>query len=73
MRDGDQVILKNVNYFNNFDLYSKERLPDISDEIKEYYSELLDETPSPKFYNGRLFFITVSYTSQLLVLTILHY
>ena len=43
MRDGDQVILKNVNYFNNFDLYSKEDSPDISDEIKEYYSELLDE------------------------------
>ena len=43
MRDGDQVILKNVNYFNKFDLYSKEDSPDISDEIKEYYSLLLDE------------------------------
>ena len=43
MNESDEIKLKNVNMFNRFDLYSKEDNPDISDEIKEYYSLLLDQ------------------------------
>ena len=43
MNDSDEIKLKNVNMFNQFDLYSKEDNPDISDEVKDYYSSLLDE------------------------------
>jgi len=43
MNENDNIKLLNVKNFNTFDLYSKEDLPDISDEIKEYYDNLLDE------------------------------
>ena len=43
MNELDKETLKNVNHFNQFDLYSKEDSPDISDEIKKYYDELLEE------------------------------
>ena len=43
MNEKDTDILEAVNHFNQFDLYSKEDSPDISDEIKEYYDKLLDE------------------------------
>ena len=43
MNDSDEIKLKNINMFNQFDLYSKEDNPDISDEVKDYYSSLLDE------------------------------
>ena len=43
MNEADKETLKNVNHFNQFDLYSKEDSPDISDEIKEYYNGLLDK------------------------------
>ena len=43
MNELDKETLKNVNHFNQFDLYSKEDSPDISNEIKKYYDELLEE------------------------------
>ena len=43
MNEADKETLINVNHFNQFDLYSKEDSPDISDEIKEYYNGLLDK------------------------------
>ena len=43
MNSTDKEILDVVNHFNQFDLYSKEDTPDISDEVKDYYSQLLDE------------------------------
>ena len=43
MNSKDKETLEAVNHFNQFDLYSKEDTPDISDEVKEYYSQLLDE------------------------------
>ena len=59
MRDGDQIILKNVNYFNNFDLYSKEDSPDISDEIKEYYDNLEpgQKRPNVKFEDIKSYYV----------------
>jgi inositol oxygenase len=43
MDESDSQKLKNVNHFNQFDLYSKEDSPEISDEIKQYYSALISE------------------------------
>ena len=43
MNELDKETLKNVNHFNQFDLYSKEDSPDISNEIRKYYDELLEE------------------------------
>lgn len=43
MTKDDEEILKNVNEFNRFDLYSKEDDIIISNNIKEYYDKLLDE------------------------------
>tara|TARA_B100001287_G_C22634830_1_gene506991 strand:- start:588 stop:1298 length:711 start_codon:yes stop_codon:yes gene_type:complete len=43
MVDSDYDILKNVKEFNQFDLYSKEDNTNISNDIKEYYDNLLDE------------------------------
>lgn len=43
MTEEDKETLKNVKYFNEFDLYSKEDDDfKLTDEIKEYYSRLLD-------------------------------
>ena len=41
MNERDHQTLVDVNEFNQFDLYSKEDSPEISDEIKAYYDELL--------------------------------
>jgi len=44
MKPGDEVIMRNVINFNNFDLYSKEDTEFvITTEIREYYKNLLDE------------------------------
>ena len=43
MNSTDKETLEAVNHFNQFDLYSKEDTPDISNEVKDYYSQLLDE------------------------------
>ena len=44
MNVNDEQILKDVLYFNQFDLYSKEDIDFVlTDEIKEYYDNLLDE------------------------------
>ena len=43
MKESDKKILKNVIDFNNFDLYSKEDDTDITDEVKKYYDNILDE------------------------------
>ena len=43
MNDSDEKKLIYVLDFNQFDLYSKEDDTEISDTMKEYYSELLDE------------------------------
>jgi len=43
MNDEDSITLFNVNQFNQFDLYSKEDSTEISDEIKDYYDDLLQE------------------------------
>ena len=43
MNDEDSITLFNVNQFNQFDLYSKEDSSEISDEIKDYYDDLLRE------------------------------
>lgn len=43
MKESDKEILKNVNEFNNFDLYSKEDDTNIDDKIKKYYDNLIDE------------------------------
>lgn len=43
MNEYDKETLQNVNYFNQFDLYSKEDSPEISIEIKQYYDSLLQE------------------------------
>lgn len=43
MNDSDHVLLKDVKNFNKFDLYSKQDNYFISDEIIEYYNNLLDE------------------------------
>jgi len=44
MNYSDEQILKDVLYFNEFDLYSKEDVDFVlTDEIKEYYNNLLDE------------------------------
>jgi len=43
MKDGDEKILEDVLLLNHFDLYSKEDVDFVlTDEIKEYYSKLLD-------------------------------
>ena len=49
MIDKDYLTLKNVKEFNNFDLYSKEDDTEITDEIKGYYNNLLDD-----FFHGEL-------------------
>tara|TARA_B100001094_G_C18191992_1_gene807913 strand:+ start:1023 stop:1793 length:771 start_codon:yes stop_codon:yes gene_type:complete len=49
MKETDKKILKNVIDFNNFDLYSKEDDTDITDEVKKYYDNILDE-----YFNGEL-------------------
>jgi inositol oxygenase len=49
MDKSDYHKLKNVNDFNKFDLYSKEDSPEISEEIKHYYSELISE-----YFSGEL-------------------
>jgi len=44
MNEGDYITLKNVNFFNQFDLYSKEEKDfQITDEMKQYYANLLSE------------------------------
>ena len=44
MNEGDYITLKNVNFFNQFDLYSKEEKEfQITDTMKEYYDNLLNE------------------------------
>ena len=44
MKEKDKGILKDVNNFNQFDLYSKEEKDfQITDEMKEYYNQLLNE------------------------------
>ena len=43
MTDEDKKTLEDVIYFNQFDLYSKEDDTNISDEVKEYYNQILDE------------------------------
>ena len=49
MKESDKEILKNVIDFNNFDLYSKKDDTDITDEVKKYYDNILDE-----YFNGEL-------------------
>lgn len=40
----DKELLNDVKYFNSFDLYSKEDTEFVlTDEIKSYYDDLLDE------------------------------
>ena len=44
MNEEDYITLKNVNFFNQFDLYSKEEKEfQITDTMKEYYDNLLNE------------------------------
>ena len=44
MNEEDYITLKNVNFFNQFDLYSKEEKAfQITDTMKEYYDNLLNE------------------------------
>ena len=43
MSPGDEHILKDVLEFNTFDLYSKEDPIEITQSVKNYYNELLDE------------------------------
>ena len=44
MKEKDKGILKDVNNFNQFDLYSKEEKDfQITDEMKQYYANLLNE------------------------------
>ena len=43
MNEQDSKTLEDVNHFNQFDLYSKEDDSYISDEIKKYYDNVLDE------------------------------
>ena len=44
MNEEDYITLKNVNFFNQFDLYSKEEKDfQITDEMKQYYANLLNE------------------------------
>ena len=43
MNNEDKKTLEDVIYFNQFDLYSKEDDTNISDEVKEYYNQILDE------------------------------
>ncbi len=50
MKDTDYVILKDVQEFNLYDLYSKKDLFILTDTIKEYYSNLLD-----KYFPNKLF------------------
>ena len=42
-KDGDYKTLQNVLEFNKFDLYSKEDPIEITDDVKQYYDDLLDE------------------------------
>jgi hypothetical protein len=42
-KDGDYKTLQNVLDFNKFDLYSKEDPIEITDDVKKYYDDLLDE------------------------------
>ena len=44
MNEEDYITLKHVNFFNQFDLYSKEEKEfQITDKMKEYYDNLLNE------------------------------
>ena len=43
MNDKDHVTLRNVLEFNQFDLYSKEDDIHISNDVKKYYDNLLNE------------------------------
>ena len=44
MKNKDYITLENVKLFNEFDLYSKEDTDlEITDEIKKYYDNLLNE------------------------------
>jgi len=49
MNPNDEYTLKNVQYFNQFDLYSKDDIDFVlTDEIQEYYTKLLiDYFPEP--------------------------
>lgn len=47
--DEDQETLKHILDFNKFDLYSKEDAVDISDDVKAYYDNLLDQ-----YFDGEL-------------------
>ena len=42
-KTSDEYILKDVLEFNSFDLYSKEDPIEITQSVKDYYDELLDE------------------------------
>nr|QFG74616.1 MAG: myo-inositol oxygenase [Megaviridae environmental sample] len=44
MNDKDHDTLKNIRYFNSFDLYSKEDPIEITEEVKDYYARLLDDS-----------------------------
>ena len=48
MNELDKETLKNVNNLNQFDLYSKEDSPDISDEIKRVKDDIGDFSGSVK-------------------------
>ena len=50
MTEDDEKILEDVLHFNQYDLYSKADTDfKLTDEIKQYYDELLDE-----FFDGEL-------------------
>ena len=49
MNDKDHVTLRNILEFNQFDLYSKEDDIHISNDVKQYYDNLLNE-----FFSGDL-------------------
>ena len=42
MNENDKQTLKDVLMFNEFDLYSKEDDTTITDEVKEYYTNILN-------------------------------
>jgi inositol oxygenase len=50
MCEKDSDTLKNIKKFNEFDLYSKEDSVDITEEIKKYYDQLLDD-----YFDGDLY------------------
>ena len=49
MNEKDKTILNNIKKFNEFDLYSKEDNTTITYEIKDYYTNLLND-----YFHGEL-------------------